>query len=86
MLEFSVFSVTKLAVFGANTTAKLYKEEDNHYKFEKNTEASGFTTFMQTSELGGALDVLVYLQSVVEQLASQVSQLVRIGCQVGGPP
>lgn len=74
MLEFSVFSVTKLAVFGANNTAKLYKEEDNLYKFEKNTEASGFTTFTQTSELGGALDVSVYLQSVVEQLASQASQ------------
>lgn len=74
MLEFSVFSVTKLAVFRVNNTAKLYKEEDNHYKFEKNSKASGFTTFMGTSELGGALDVSVYLLSVVEQLASQASQ------------
>lgn len=73
MLEFSVFSVTRLAVGGANT-ARLHKEEENHYKFEKNTNASGFTIFMQTSELGGALDVSAYLQSGVEQLASQASQ------------
>lgn len=62
-----------MAVCGSNT-AKLYKEEDNYYKFKENTKSSGFTTFMQTSELGGALDVSVYLQSVVEQLASQASQ------------
>lgn len=68
-----MFSVTRLAVCGTNT-AKLYKEEDNHYKFEKNTNASGFTIFMQTSELGGAFDVAVYLQSGVELLASQASQ------------
>lgn len=68
-----MFSVTRLAVCGTNT-AKLYKEEDNHYKFEKNTNASGFTIFMQTSELRGAFDVAVYLQSGVEQLASQASQ------------
>lgn len=68
-----MFSVTRLTVCGTNT-AKLYKEEDNHYKFEKNTDASGFTIFMQTSELGGAFDVVVYLQSGVELLASQASQ------------
>lgn len=67
------FSVTKWAVCGSNT-AKLYKEEDNHYKFEENTKTSGFTTFMQTSELGGALDVFQLIFSLVEQLASQASQ------------
>lgn len=42
MLEFSVFSVTKLAVCRAYT-AKLYKGEGNHYNFEVNTKVSDVT-------------------------------------------
>lgn len=43
MLEFSVFYVTKLAVCRAYT-AKHYKGEGNHYRFEINTKASDVTT------------------------------------------
>jgi hypothetical protein len=66
MLEFNVFSVTKLAVCRANTI-KLYKEEGTHDKFEINTKISDFIIFMQTSELGGTF-------GMTEVLASQASQ------------
>lgn len=73
MLEFSVFSVTTLAVYRANT-AKLYKKEGTHYKFEIINKASGYIILMQTSDLGGAFGISVCLQSMTEQLASQASQ------------